>query len=74
MFVNGVNSTPEDKPGANDPVAIENDQGAQSRKAYQLHRATGAPTIGKTGNLGSGVPVDITPLGYIVLRFIKLSA
>lgn len=72
MFVNGVNSTPDDKPGANDPVAIENDQSSQSRKAYQLHRATGTPTIGKTANLGSGVPIDITPLGYIVLMFIKL--
>jgi len=74
MFANQQNDTPNDFPGADDTVAIAADPAAQSRKAYAMNKGSIVATIGKTANLGSAVPVDITPLGYIVLRFVKLSA
>ena len=55
-----------------DTVAASKDVAFQSRKSYAINKGTIAATIGKSANLGSGVPVDITPLGYIVLMFVKL--
>lgn len=67
------NDAPSDIPTPTSHVAVSSDPATQNRKAYEMKRATLTPNIGLTANLGSGVPIDITPLGYIVLRFVKLS-
>jgi len=74
MFANQQNDAPDDFPTPATTVAVSKDPNAQSRKAYAMNKGTIDATIGLTANMGSAVPIDITPLGYIVLRFVKKSA
>jgi len=66
------NDAPNDIPTPTSQVAVSSDPGGITRKAYEMKRATSEANIGLSAPLGLGVPVDITPLGYIVLMFIKL--
>jgi len=72
MFANQQNDAPDDFPTPTTSVAVSKDPSAQSRKAYSMNKGSVPATIGLTANLGNGVPIDITPLGYIVLMFVKL--
>jgi len=73
MFVQEQNDTVGDIPTPSSYVAVSSDPASSSRKAYEMKKWTAnPPNIGLTANMGSGIPVDITPFGYIVLMFIKL--
>lgn len=66
-----VNNTNGDTPTTTSGVARAASDG--NPLSYEMRRGTIPPTLGLTENMGSAVPIDITPLGYIVLRFVKLS-
>ena len=66
------NDSPGDIPTPTSQVAVSSDPSSINRKAYEMKRAISIANIGLTAPLGNDVPVDITPLGYIVLMFIKL--
>lgn len=69
MFVDGINSTPGDKPNTTSSVAVANNQASAPQRGYEMHSAAGEPTIGRTGDLGDGIALPNIPLSNIVLRF-----
>lgn len=66
MFANQFNGATNQKPNANQTVAIT---GSSGSIGYELERATVDATIGKSGNLGSGEPLNIEPRSIILLAF-----
>jgi hypothetical protein len=70
MFTTQVNNSGGNTPGANDTVARA--RSANDKLDYEIVKGTIPATLGRTANMGLAVPIDITPLGYIVLKFVKL--
>jgi hypothetical protein len=72
MFANQQNDTPLDDPTPTTTVAVKSDPASQSRKGYNMVKGSISATVGLTAHMGIAAPIDITPLGYIVLMFVKL--
>jgi len=70
LFVDQFNGNTNQKPNANQPVAIT---GAAGTIGYELERATGEPGIGLSGKLGDGDPLEITPSSFLLLAFVAIT-
>lgn len=74
MFTDQENDTPDNIPIANsNDWAVRSTRVSGNSRNYLILKGTNPPNVGKTENLGSGDPTDITPEAKVVARFIKLS-